>query len=108
MYWLVSLSITFLINSIDFIEGKFNFVQTFILLDFKLLLISFEKSKLSKIFCHILVAHSGKFFEMDDKIVNFSEFIMNLFKYLIKNCLNSKQRMEIKSTSLSKELFSKI
>ena len=70
----------FFIKSIDFIEGKFNLVHNFILLDFKLSLISLLKSIVFKKFFHILIAYLGNGFEREDNIVNFSEFMINLFK----------------------------
>ena len=104
----LSLSIIFFIESIDFIEGKFNLVHIFILFDFKLSFISLEKSRSFKRFFQILIAQSGNFLDREDKIVNFSEFIINLFKYSINIIFNSLETMDIKSIELSKEFFSKI
>ena len=81
-------------NSIDFIEGNFKLVQIFILFDFKLSFISLEKSNVFKSFSQILIAHFGNFFEKEDKIVNFSEFIINLFKYLVNNCFNEYPKLD--------------
>ena len=108
MYPFVSLSTIFFIWLIESIEGKLSLVQILILFDFKLLRASFVNGNSSNNLSQIILILFGKVLIRDDRIDCFSALIINFVKYFENFFSNSKDKIEIKSSLVSNELFSKI